>query len=95
MPYSVQVAVSFTIAHVAKSASNVERRTRGIVSHHLRLQSPIAFALGIGDQASDQRAAQALPSSAGGNIDADLSDAGRASRIRNRCERCPSDDTSY
>jgi len=95
VPDAVQLAVTLAVTHLAKSASQMERRTRSIRSHHLRLQCPVAFAFGLGDQAFEQRAAQSVPSCARGNVDADLSDAGCASRIRNRRERRPSGDLPF
>ncbi len=84
MPDTVQVAVTLAVTHLAKSAGQMQRHTCGIRGHHLRLQGPITFAFGLGDQAREQCAAQALPLCVRRNVDADLSDTGCASRIWNR-----------
>ena len=84
MPDTVQVPVTLAVTHLAKSAGEMQRRTCGIRGHHLRLQCPIAFAFGLGDQTREQCAAQAMPLCTRSNVDADLSDAGRASGIWNR-----------
>jgi hypothetical protein len=86
------MAVALAVPDLAKAAGQMQRRTGGIRGHHLRLQGPIAFAFGLGDQAREQCAAQALPLGTRRNVDADLSDAGSASRVRNRRQCCPSDD---
>jgi hypothetical protein len=78
------VAVTLAVTHLAKSAGQMQCRTGGIRGYHLRLQGPIALAFGLGDQTREQCAAQALPLCTRRNVDADLSDAGRASGIWNR-----------
>ncbi len=62
----------------------MQRSTRGIRGNDLRLQGPIAFLFGLEDQTCEQCAAQAMALCTRSNVDADLSDAGRASRIWNR-----------
>ncbi len=95
MPDAADVAVTLAVTHLAKSASQMQRRTRGIRGHHLRLHGPIAFAFGRGDQTCEQRAAQAMPLGTRGDVDADLSDAGRASSIWNRRQCRPSGDAPF
>lgn len=84
MPDTVQVAVALAVTHLAKSAREMQRRTCSIPGHHLRLQGPIAFAFGLGDQTYEQGVAETMPLCTRSNVDADLSDAGRASCIWNR-----------
>lgn len=104
VPDTVQMAVTFAVTHLAKSARQMQRRTRGIRCHHLCLQRPIAFAFGRGNQSGEQCAPHAVPLCARRNVDADLSDAGGTSCIGNWRECRPSghapfaiarDETSY
>lgn len=89
MPEIVDMAVPFAHTHFAKAALAVQGPARMIAGDHLRLQRPVSVGFGYGDQPFQEGLANALALCAFGDIDADLSDPGGASRVGDRCQRGP------
>lgn len=81
MPNAADLAEALTHANFAEPAFDVQRSARMVGGDDLGLQSPNALGLGNSDQALHQERSDAVPTKTFAHIDADLSDAGCASRV--------------
>jgi len=89
MPYAVQMPITLTPSDIPKSASAMKRQTGMIGGQDLGLQCPVSGRFGCNCEPFQQGAADALSSCLLADVDADLSDACCASRIRRRRQSGP------
>ena len=94
MPDSVDMAVTLAVADPAKFTSEMKRHTRNIPGDHLCLQCPVSRFFRCGNQTEEQCTAYTTLLRTGGDVDADLSDTGRASCIWNCRQGRPCDDAA-
>lgn len=86
VPHVIDVTIPLPSSYFAKTAFFVKSAAGVVVCNDLRLQCPIPFPLGVCDQPIEQRVTGALLANIPTYVDADLSDPGSASCIRNRSE---------
>ena len=92
VPDTVDVAVPLPGPDFTETAFPMQRTARRVAGHDVRLQSPIPFGLGNVDQTPQQCCSDPLAVRFRAGVDADLSDAGRASIIGNGRQRRPTED---
>ncbi|MFT5174839.1 MAG: hypothetical protein ACI8W7_003028 [Gammaproteobacteria bacterium] len=95
VPDTIDMAIALPIADFAKATFSMQCAARVIVGNDLRLQRPVAIRLGSANQRAQQGAANPLAMCDRVDIDADLSDSSRASRVRHGCERRPTEEPLF
>ena len=83
MPDIAYMAVPFAYPNFPVPGLSVKGAAGGIGGEYLGLEGPVAFRLRRRRETVEQPDADALASCFLRDVDADLSDAGRASRVRN------------
>lgn len=83
MPDIIEMAVAFADTDLTETVLSKQRATGCVGCDHLSLQHPVFFSLGQFDQTCQQGRPDPLPLCVCSDIDADLSDPGGASRVRN------------
>ena len=86
MPVAVDVAKALAITDFAKADLRVEGATRRVRGQDLGLERPVTFLFGRRDQRIEKGCADTLAICFRTDVDADLSDTGGASSVRNRCQ---------
>lgn len=89
MPNVIDVPIPLAAPYLTETAFSMKRQAGVIAGDDLRLQRPVPFGLGVRNQPVKQGCPDALPVRRCLYIDADLSDAGSASRVGNRRKRRP------
>ena len=89
MPIIVHMSQSLTIPHFPESTLPVNGSARVIFANDLRLQRPVHLFFRYPDQFPQEFASDFPALGLGTDIDADLSDSGCPSVIRNRCQCRP------
>ena len=92
VPDVVDVAEALAAPDLAKTASTMQGEARVVMRQDLRLQCPESIGFGNGNQRAQQRSTDTLATCLRADIDADLSDTRRSSRVRNRGECRPAKD---